>query len=196
MRHRRMCLAHGNKTLPRVGEVSDGATRRLFGVKDSTFSRALHHHLTATADAELASDQNRSAQLLREVKPTTARWKHLELGDRWSSTQLTRLRLGCSRLNADAHHRKLAPAAACPHCASGADETREHYLLDCPRWGHERAELWLEVAQLEIRGLQLPCSAAVLLGSTAATRNRSQLTGNHDLAHILLIRVINYFLYV
>ena len=81
------------------------------------------------------------------------------------------------RLNADAHYRNLVPAATCPHCTTGADETREHYLLDCPCWGHERAELWLEVAQLEIRGLQLPCSAAVLLGSTAATRNRSQLEG-------------------
>ena len=56
-------------------------------------------------------------------------------------------------------------------------EDRDHYLLTCPRWDQERAELWHDMAQLEIRGLHLPCDAETLLGGTAATRNRSQLEG-------------------
>ncbi len=137
----------------------------------------LRRHLLDRENQALMADQNRSATLLREVKPTIRPWKHLESGDRWTSCQLSRLRLGCSRLAADQHHRGLTDFPTCPNCDAGVDETRSHYLLECPRWFRERAELWGDLAQLDITGLRLPCDTATLLGGMAATRNRSQLEG-------------------
>ena len=85
-------------------------------------------------------------------------------------------------LAADQYHRGLADAPCCPSCDATPPyptclEDRDHYLLTCPRWDQERAELWHDMAQLDIRGLQLPCDVTTLLGGMAATRNRSQLEG-------------------
>ena len=85
--------------------------------------------------------------------------------------------IGCSRLAADQHHRGLAESPTCQHCHHNVPETRDHYLLQCPRWSRERAELWGDVAQLEVRGLLLPCDAPTLMGGMTATTNRSHLEG-------------------
>ena len=150
--------------------------RGLFGTA-ADLKLPLRRHLDQLDDRALAADTHRSAQLLRDVKPTVRQWHHLASGDRWSSCQLTRLRLGCSRLAADQHHRGLADAPTCTHCDAGVPETRQHFLLECPRWRGERAELWGDLAQLSITGLALPCDTATLLGGMTTTRNRSQLEG-------------------
>jgi hypothetical protein len=152
-------------------------TRALFGTSNRTgFQQALRRHLTATADRRLADDASRSAGLLRAVKPTTARWAHLELGNRWAASQLTRLRLGCSRLAADQHHRGFVESPDCPRCGAGTPETREHYLLACPAWDAQRQRLWRDLAALDIRGLHLPCDCKTLLGGHH-TYSRTHLCG-------------------
>ena len=148
--------------------------RSLFGTA-TDLKLPLRRHLRELEDAALGADSHRSARLLYEVKPTTRPWKHLDGGDRWASCQLARLRLGCSRLAADQHHRGLADSPTCQHCNNNVPETRDHYLLHCPRWRHERAELWGDLAQLEVRGLALPCDAPTLLGGMTATKNRALL---------------------
>jgi len=158
--------------------VHDTDTRRQFGTPGSDgFKLALRRHLADTADASLMADQNRSAVFLRDVKPTTRRWKHLELGPRRVGSQLSRLRLGCSRLAADQFHRDYSDSPMCTHCADGVLESREHFLLECPAWQHQRNQLWSELAALDVRGLHLPCTASTLLGGCGTTRNRSHLEG-------------------
>ena len=156
--------------------VSSNDARRLFGTDDTDgFKLALRRYMVAQADRRLADDPNRSAGLLREVKPTSARWPHLELGERWPSTQLSRLRLGISRLNLDQYCKEYADSPVCDHCGHGVLESRDHFLLNCPAWDAQRSRLWEELAAVDVRGLQLPCDAPTLLGSRQKCRNRSQL---------------------
>ena len=91
---------------------------------------------------------------------------------------MTQLRLGCSRLQADQHYRRLADAPTCPLCDTGEDECRDHYLLRCPRWATERQQLWDDLAALNVTGLQLPCACPTLLGGQEEkAANKSQRRG-------------------
>ena len=128
--------------------------------------------------AALEASPHRSAQLLADVLPDDLNRDAFNAGPRKLSSAMTRLRCGVSRLAADAHHLGLA---ASPACACGHDtECREHYLLHCPLWTTQRDALWARLADRNVIGLELPCSAETLLGAANVVKGRS------DRRHIAL----------
>ena len=109
------------------------------------------------------------------MKQTCQHWPHLNYGERFANTQLARLRLGCSRINADQHHRGLHDTPVCAHCDTGVNEDRDHYLLSCAAWQPQRQMLWNELAALNVRGLALPCPTTTLLGGNTVVKSKRQL---------------------
>ena len=57
--------------------------------------------------------------------------KYFYAGDRKAKILHTRLRLGCSSLNADLFSNHISDTDI---CSCGLVETAEHYLLDCPHY--------------------------------------------------------------
>ena len=61
-------------------------------------------------------------------------------------------------------HFTEVPTAECTNCGApgrGPPETREHFLLQCPRWAPQRARLTQELTRY---GVQTPPTLEVLLG--------------------------------
>jgi hypothetical protein len=69
-------------------------------------------------------------------------------GVRRPAVSHSRMRIGCSSLNADlCHELHVLDSAACT-CASGEDETADHFFLHCPRYTEERRTMITGLAQL------------------------------------------------
>ena len=62
-------------------------------------------------------------------------------GDRRVAVSHSRMRVGCSSLNADlCRELHVLDSAACT-CPAGDDETASHYLLHCRKYGVERRKM-------------------------------------------------------
>ena len=69
-------------------------------------------------------------------------------GNRRTAVSHSRLRIGCSSLNADLCNRlHVIDSAACT-CPTGDDETADHFFLHCQNHGAERQTMLLSLAQL------------------------------------------------
>jgi hypothetical protein len=70
-------------------------------------------------------------------------------GERRVAVSHSRMRIGCSGLNADlCHELHVIDSAACT-CPSGEDETANHYLLHCQRFTPERQTMLTSLAELD-----------------------------------------------
>jgi hypothetical protein len=70
-------------------------------------------------------------------------------GERREAVSHSRMRIGCSGLNADlCRELHVLDSAACT-CPSGDDETADHYLLHCEKYRAERHIMITNLAQLE-----------------------------------------------
>ena len=70
-------------------------------------------------------------------------------GDRRVAVSHSRMRVGCSSLNADlCRELHVIESAACT-CPAGADETAEHYLLHCHNHGDERRKMLAAMTLLD-----------------------------------------------
>jgi hypothetical protein len=70
-------------------------------------------------------------------------------GDRRVAVSHSRMRVGCSSLNADlCRELHMIESAACT-CPPGADETAEHFLLHCPKYVEERRKMTTALTQLD-----------------------------------------------
>ena len=141
------------------------ATPRLtlsFGTE--RFRAELRRARTEAADLALEQDQRATVVALRQVKPTTRPWRHTMLGRRRSCQVAAQLRMDVAPLAPRLRHFTEVPTAECTNCGApgrGPPETREHYLLQCPRWAPQRARLTQELTRY---GVQTPPTLEVLLG--------------------------------
>jgi hypothetical protein len=70
-------------------------------------------------------------------------------GERRTAVYHSRMRIGCSGLNADlCRELHVLDSAACT-CPSGEDETAVHYLLHCEKYRPERLTMMLGLTQLD-----------------------------------------------
>jgi hypothetical protein len=70
-------------------------------------------------------------------------------GERKVAVSHSRMRIGCSSLNADlCRELHVLDSAACT-CPSGEDETADHYLLHCENYRAERQVMTTDLAQIE-----------------------------------------------
>jgi hypothetical protein len=69
-------------------------------------------------------------------------------GRRRPAVYHSRMRIGCSGLNADLHHVLHVVDSPTCTCAAGVDETPHHFFLNCQRYTAERRKLLLTLAQL------------------------------------------------
>jgi len=100
-----------------------------------------------THDWNAAWQKHENAKQLRRItsKPNTARGTNLYKSvPRHQASQLARLRTGHCLLNQYLHRFGHEESPLC-ECGSGAIENVQHYLLYCPRFDRQRAELTKDV---------------------------------------------------
>ncbi len=128
------------------------------------FGAALRDARWAASDAELAQATTATTAKLRQVKPTARPGRHTMLGSRRHCVLAAKLRLDVAPLAPRLRHFTHLADGRCTNCggqARGPIETREHFLLECPRWGPQRARLESELTRY---GLPTPPTIEVVLG--------------------------------
>ena len=75
-------------------------------------------------------------------------------GPRHVETAIHRLRMGYTTLNKHLHRIGKTDTPFCPNCHQ-IEETIEHFLLECPKYIHERIRLIAKLRELGIHDLTL-----------------------------------------
>jgi hypothetical protein len=87
-------------------------------------------------------------------------------GERRIAVYHSRMRIGCSGLNADLCHELHVPDSAACTCPSGEDETANHFLFHCDNY---RAQRLIMTTSLEHLGHQHPNQKLLLHGDPTQT---------------------------
>ncbi|MCP3900406.1 MAG: RNA-directed DNA polymerase [Desulfobacteraceae bacterium] len=118
---------------------------RLETFKRSFFPRSISLWNDLSETTRLSDSLNSFRKYLTQKLPEKTPLYYY--GERWPSVHHARMRMGCSKLNADLHyHLKVVGD---PSCRCGATkETAKHYLLECPNFFHQRNVLRHELTLL------------------------------------------------
>ena len=87
--------------------------------------------------------------------------KHFAFGSRREQVLHTRLRTGCSALNADLYAKNIVDSSL---CRCGDVEDAAHFFFKCPYYSHPRVELLLSIGRYSTPSINL-----ILFGNTAFT---------------------------
>ena len=89
------------------------------------------------------------------LKLTKRNQRHYEVGKREAQILHARLRLMCCDLNGDRERINLVADASCACRAIG--ESAEHFLLTCPNYLINRAQLLNDLTPLNINPIEFTC---------------------------------------
>ncbi|KAF9034131.1 hypothetical protein BJ165DRAFT_1313671, partial [Panaeolus papilionaceus] len=70
-----------------------------------------------------------------------------KLSDRFQLSQLVRIRTRHYPLNTYLHKRKLVPSDLCNKCNTGAKETLNHFIHDCPAYRRQRKRMHKKIKE-------------------------------------------------